>query len=59
MNSQFSIYTSPPSLIPIAPAVILPFKLMNLELIIEVLEPLTYNAGEYEEVVFAKVEFSM
>ena len=45
MNSQFLTYKSPPILTPIAPEVMLPLKLMNLELITEVLESLRYNAG--------------
>ena len=44
-NSQFSIYISPPSLVAIAPAVILAFKSINLELTIEALEDLIYAAG--------------
>ena len=44
-NSQFSIYSSPPALVAIAPAVILAFKSMNLELVIEALDDLIYTAG--------------
>ncbi len=44
-NSLFSIYSSPPVLVAIAPAVILAVKLMNLELTIEALDCLIFNAG--------------
>ena len=45
LNSQFSIYSSPPALVLIAPAVIIAFKSMNFELIIEALEVIIFNAG--------------
>ncbi len=45
VNSQFSIYNSPPFLRPIAPAVKLAFRLINLEfLIVADLILLKYNA---------------
>ena len=46
INSQFSMYSSPPSLRLIAPALMFAFRLLNLEFIILALELVRYTAGE-------------